>query len=90
MLSSSEKEIDLNMGHMLTFLSGHLASCQSPSDLRTIVTCFMQTKLKWWLIKRNNNEIDFLIFLKLTTNWKCYKLTTNIIETNWSIVYLSL
>ena len=35
MSSSYEEEIDLNMGHMLTSLSGHLASCQSHSDLRT-------------------------------------------------------
>ena len=35
MSSSYEEEIDLNMGHMLTFLSGHLASCQSTSDLHT-------------------------------------------------------
>ena len=35
MLSSSEEEIDLHMGHMLTSLSGHLAICQSHSDLHT-------------------------------------------------------
>ena len=35
MSSSYEEEIDLDMGHMLTSLSGHLASCQSPSDLPT-------------------------------------------------------
>ena len=32
-MSSSEKEIDLRMGHMSTSWSEHLASCQSPSDL---------------------------------------------------------
>ena len=35
MSSSSEEDIGLHMGHVLTFLSGHLASCQSHSDLRT-------------------------------------------------------
>ena len=30
-----EQEMDLHMGHMSTSLSGDLASCQSPSDLRT-------------------------------------------------------
>ena len=35
MSCSSEQEIDLNMDHMSTFWSGHLAGCQSPSDLRT-------------------------------------------------------
>ena len=34
MSSSSEQEIDLHMGHRLTFWSGHSASCQSHSDLR--------------------------------------------------------
>ena len=35
MSSSSEKEIDFHMGHMSTFWSGDLVSCQSPSDPRT-------------------------------------------------------
>ena len=35
MFLAVQKEIDLHMGHMLTSLSVHLASCQSHSDLRT-------------------------------------------------------
>ena len=35
MSPSSEHEIDLHIGHMLTYWIGHLASCQSHSDLRT-------------------------------------------------------
>ena len=35
MSSSSEQDLDLCMSQMSTLWSGHLASCQSNSDLRT-------------------------------------------------------
>ena len=33
--SSSAQDIDFHMCHMLILKRGHLASCQSPCDLRT-------------------------------------------------------
>ena len=46
MSSSSEKEIDLHMGHMSTLWRGHLPSCQSTSDLHTIIMLYAnQTRI---------------------------------------------
>ena len=67
-----KQEIDLHMGHMSTFWSGYLASCQSHSVLRTInisnanqiKLIINKTKLQW------NRSVNIL---KIETKWKYYK-----------------
>ena len=68
MSSSSELEIDLHMGHMLTSWSGHLASCQSNFDLRTTgrpnKTAWLEiVKKQTPIIKKiTEPKINFIIF----------------------------
>ena len=67
MSSSSEPEKDLHMGHGSTFWSGHLASCQSNSDLRTSNMLYAN-RIKIWDVDLIIENYNYLL-CNQTVSW---------------------